>query len=45
MAAATQEVNAASEEQYAILEGISDSVQQLKDMADELEDTVKKFKV
>jgi methyl-accepting chemotaxis protein len=45
MASATQEVNAAGEEQYAVIEGISDSVQQLKDMADELEDTIKKFKI
>lgn len=45
MVAATEEVNAASQEQQAVIESIADSVQHLKNMAAELEDTVKKFKI
>ncbi|MDX9871875.1 MAG: methyl-accepting chemotaxis protein [Clostridia bacterium] len=44
MVVTTQEINAAGEEQYAVVESISDSVRQLKAMAEELEDAVKKFK-
>jgi len=45
MVLATQEVNAAGEEQYAVIESISDNIRQLRTMADELEGAVKKFKV
>lgn len=45
MVATAQEVNAAGEEQYAIIESISESVQQLRNMSDELEGAVEKFKV
>lgn len=45
MVAGTEEVNAAGEEQHIVVENISESVQQLKNLTDDLENAVKKFKV
>jgi methyl-accepting chemotaxis protein len=45
MVSASEEVNAAAEEQYAIISDISNRMQHLKEVSIELENTVSRFKV
>ena len=45
MVAGTEEVYAAGAEQHTVVENIAESVQQLRNMTDDLENAVKKFKV